>query len=78
MNVNIQEDGLLWLINKACFHARGFALGYNSADGTFVLLGDGKEPWRYASPADSQNAIDEDAKFRAVEDALDRARMENA
>ena len=78
VKVDIQNDGLLWLINKACFHARGFALAYNRETGEFSLLGDGKEPWRFAAPIENigkENPIDEDVKFAAVEAAFERARQ---
>lgn len=65
--VEMLDDGLLWLINKTCFHPRGFALGYSPGQKTFVMLGDGREPWSYE--------IDEDAKFSAVEAVFARARL---
>ncbi len=78
--VDLHDDGLLWLINKACFHARGFALGHTPGTDEFVLLGDGTEPWRYAAPIENEgkaHPIDEDEKFRAIEAIFERARQEN-
>lgn len=44
------EDGLLWLVNTALLHPRGYALGVQRNSATkepvqLVLLGDGSEPW---------------------------------
>lgn len=64
--VDLIEDGLLWLINKAVFHPRGFALAQASdheGNITFELWGNGGEPWHF-------EGFDEDAKFRAVEAAF--------
>lgn len=49
----IQELGLLWLINTSVFHPRGYALTFNygeDEDGNMVLVGwsmqgDGTETW---------------------------------
>lgn len=83
--VDLREDGLLWLINRTCFHPRGFALGVSVDDAGkvdgFVLYGDGKEPWRYAVAEqleDPTKAVDEDVMFAAIEAALARARAINA
>ncbi|MGH3549440.1 MAG: hypothetical protein ACRDQU_15305 [Pseudonocardiaceae bacterium] len=43
--VDIQGDGLLWLINRSVFHPRGYALAYDPESRGFYLLGDGMEPW---------------------------------
>lgn len=80
VEVDLHDDGLLWLINRAVFHPRGFALGHTPGTDYFVLLGDGSEPWRYAQSDDVEDptkVVDEDAAFRAVEAALARARMNN-
>ena len=45
--VDLQADGLLWLINREVFHPRGYALGYDPEERTFVLMGDGTEPFVY-------------------------------
>lgn len=66
--VDVHGDGLLWLINRVVFHPRGFALGHTPGhDASWVLLGDGSEPWTFSS-------TDDDALFAAVEATLQRAR----
>lgn len=53
----IRESGLLWLINTALLHPRGFAIAFcyseEDSDGKgepigWQLLGDGSEPWQFA------------------------------
>ena len=66
--VDLRADGVLWAINRTLFHPRGFALGYDQEKKSFMLKGDGTEPWQYASP------IDEDDLFKRFETLLDRAR----
>lgn len=62
----LSTTGLLWLINKAVLHPRGFALAldYDSADSDeplgWSLYGDGKEPWTFAEGID-------DSRFAAIE-----------
>lgn len=68
--VDLREDGLLWLINAAVFHPRGFALAIDEHE-AFSLIGDGAEPWRFDG-----DFID--AKFAAAEAAFGRARTANA
>jgi hypothetical protein len=80
MNVDLHDDGILWLINKSIFHGRGFALGHVPGTSDFVLLGDGTETWRYATPeeqAGREDLLSEDEKFKAVEAMFARARQEN-
>ncbi|MEV2239515.1 hypothetical protein [Micromonospora sp. NPDC049891] len=47
----LRDSGLLWLINAAVFHPRGYALALHVDDGGDVtgwsLMGDGSEPWQY-------------------------------
>ncbi len=81
MKVDLREDGLLWLINRVVFHPRGFALGYDAGPDEFHLLGDGSEPWRFASVADvmaqmgdPRKAVSEDDLFASVEAVFQRAR----
>jgi hypothetical protein len=69
--VDLQSDGVLWLINKVVFHPRGFALGHYPADGKFYLLGDGSESWMFTAELDSE-------KFPLVEALFERARSRNA
>lgn len=70
----LSEYGVLWLINRAVFHPRGFALSlvYSDEDGNtdpvgWRIEGDGSEVWTFAG-------FDEDEKMRAVEGLLDQAR----
>jgi hypothetical protein len=66
----LSDSGLLWLINAAVFHPRGFALALHRRDGEFVgwsLIGDGTEPWQFAGG-------DLDEKFAAAEATLIDAR----
>lgn len=79
--VDLREDGLLWLINRVVFHPRGFALGYDRDAGTFLLLGDGSEPWRFGADAFDTRPdllVDEDGLFAAAETAFQRARESEA
>ena len=39
----LQDDGILWMINQVVFHPRGYSLGYNPERGDFVLQGNGTE-----------------------------------
>lgn len=51
----LRDSGLLWLINRAVFHPRGFALAVTMRDGQAVgwsLLGDGSEVWRFDGDED--------------------------
>lgn len=58
---DLSESGLLWLINKAVFHPRGFAL---ALDGDrWILLGHGDEPWSFPETVDRE-------KFLAAETTL--------
>lgn len=79
--VDLRDDGLLWLINSAVFHPRGYALAVDIDDDGkiqgFALLGDGTEPWRYAvlTDLDVEGGIVEiDDLFARVEACLERAR----
>jgi hypothetical protein len=66
--VDLQADGVLWMINKAVFHPRGFALAIDQ-HGLLSLMGDGSEPWTYEHDL-------EDAKFAAFNALLARAVQE--
>lgn len=46
--VDLNSDGILWLINRSVFHPRGYDLAYDRESGRFWLLGDGDEPWSFA------------------------------
>ncbi len=69
----MRELGLLYLINKAVFHPRGFALAFSYSDDDTLLgwqiLGDGTEAWGMA------NVLDE-TLFPAVEEFLNSLRPE--
>jgi hypothetical protein len=69
--VDLRSSGLLWLVNAAVFHPRGFALAVVEDGGKPVgwrLLGDGREPWSFASG-------DSDESFRAAEATLTAQRI---
>lgn len=66
----LRDTGLLWLINTALLHPRGYALAILHDDEghatSWQLLGDGTERWSFP---DSMN--DElDARFKAVQRIL--------
>lgn len=56
----IREKGLVWLVNTAILHPRGFALAvsYDDSDTEFVnpvglmIVGDGSEPWVFGENPD--------------------------
>jgi len=55
----LRDAGLLWLINTAVFHPRGYALALVREHGEVVgwtLLGDGSEPWRFDDDCDAEFA----------------------
>lgn len=66
----LRDTGLLWLVNKAVFHPRGFALAlFIDDDGEatgWKLEGDGSEPWRYEGSTPDGVPLD-DAGFARVE-----------
>lgn len=65
---DLRAVGLLWLINTALLHPRGYALALHSDDEGnatgWSLLGDGSEPW-YFDPSEPS-----DREFLAVNDLL--------
>lgn len=67
----LTDSGLLWLINAAVFHPRGFALAIHFGDDDVAtgwsIVGDGTEPWR----SDDDIA---DARFVSAEATLARLR----
>lgn len=67
---DLRSSGLLWLINAALLHPRGFAMAIVlQDDGTasgWQLLGDGSEPWQFGD--------DVDEPFRQVEETLNASR----
>lgn len=60
--VFLREDGLLWLINRAVFHPRGYALGQDPDNGKFILYGDGSEAWSFAIDEATENQLFEAVK----------------
>lgn len=84
--VDLQDDGVLWMINRLVFHPRGFALGIipdgKGGAAGFELYGDGLVPWQFATEAhgpgaraiDPGNLVDEADLLARFERALDRAR----
>lgn len=55
--VDIINDGVLWYINRLCFHPRGFALSYDITEKTFALMGNGSEVWTFSSDVDDDKFI---------------------
>lgn len=53
MKVDLREDGVLWMINKAVFHPRGYALAVTEK-GDFHILGDGEEVWSFHQDVDQE------------------------
>lgn len=72
--VDIREDGILWMLNRTVFHPRGFALGINEDRSGLFLTGDGLEPWRYDESMDTI----ENGLFAAFEAMLERRREQAA
>jgi hypothetical protein len=64
MNVDLHDDGILWLINRVVFHPRGFALAIGSESREFSLLGDGKEVWSFSTADDDESFLAVEAMFR--------------
>jgi len=56
-----RADGLLWMVNAAILHPRGYALTAHIDDAGepigLSVLGDGVEPWCFADASDVQDAI---------------------
>lgn len=69
---DLQHSGLLWLINRQCFHPRGFALAlHKSPDGQIIgwsLEGDGSEVWQFSDEVD-------DKRFEQAEKTLREHRV---
>lgn len=55
----MSDEGLLWLINRTCFHPRGFALAFHKEDDGTVsgwsMMGDGSEVWTFSEQADDED-----------------------
>ena len=72
IEVQMREDGILWMLNRTVFHPRGFALGIDREHPTRLFLqGDGTEPWSYDP---SIEEIENDL-FNRFEAMLDRQRQ---
>lgn len=67
--VNLREDGVLWAVNAAVFHPRGFALAIDTTTGDLSLIGDGGEVWVFAEET-------ADDAFRRFEALLERRRAD--
>jgi hypothetical protein len=53
----LQNTGLLWLINRIVFHPRGYALAFNMMGNKingWSLLGDGSEVWTFKEEDDDE------------------------
>jgi len=65
------EDGLVWLINTALLHPRGYAIAIHLDDqGEYVglsVVGDGSEPWVFGPNAAEARTNTEDAIDRYLE-----------
>lgn len=77
----MRDSGLLWLINRAVFHPRGYALALHFEGEPpelgecigWSLLGDGAEPWIFVDPTPEQRALGartEDELFVLIKAAL--------
>lgn len=75
---DLRSNGLLWLINRAVFHPRGFALAvvYGPNDDVIGLevKGDGSEPWAFSESMEER----ENECFEAVEAFFARLRDPDA
>jgi hypothetical protein len=73
---DLRDDGLLWLLNTAVLHPRGFALAFHYDDDDtecrnptgWLILGDGTEPWVM------RDGPENDRCFAAVEALLEEHR----
>lgn len=63
----LQDEGLLWYINRVAFHPRGFALGiYTDDDGNvtgWTMLGDGSAVWTFSNEDDDEEFAKASAFF---------------
>lgn len=55
----MRDEGLLWHINRVCFHPHGYALAFDFDDETgellgWQMLGDGSEVWTFTNEADDE------------------------
>lgn len=55
--IDLQDEGLLWLINRVVFHPRGMALALHKHNGEMVgwtMQGDGSEVWTFTTEDDDE------------------------
>lgn len=55
--IDLQQTGLLWLINRVVFHPRGFALAFDPKTRVFTLLGNGRESWHFELPEGNEDYL---------------------
>lgn len=59
----LRDSGLLWLINTAVLHPRGYAMALaDDEEGEaygWSIVGDGTEPWQFGCDEGSQDRLDE-------------------
>ena len=77
MNVHLEQDGILWAINRQIFHPRGFCLGLTEA-GNFVLMGDGSETWHFDEALDNRKKVAFDRLLEEAGTQTDSRRPINA
>lgn len=68
--VDLQKDGLLWYINRTCFHPHGFALAIDTETKELSLMGNGDEPWHFKLPEEMENDL-----FNKFKACLGRVRV---
>lgn len=69
----LREHGILWMINRVCFHPHGFALAMTPDDGSkYELWGNGHEPWQF--PEDVENILFDN--FNGLAEAIREAARE--
>ena len=77
MNVHLEQDGILWAINRQIFHPKGFCLGLTEA-GNFVLMGDGSETWHFDEALDNRKKMAFDELLEQAQTQTDSRRPINA
>lgn len=64
VEVDMIDDGIIWLVNRSVFHPRGYALAVDSTTGKFYLYGDGAEPWVF--PGDGSQEVDKLTRIKQI------------
>jgi hypothetical protein len=54
---DMRDSGLLWYVNATCLHQRGFAIGVDPEANTWVLMGNGREPFCYLTDEITREAV---------------------